>query len=64
MPFENSGEGTIGATMDALLDTPLKLCGELMLRVRHNLLSKAPIELIEKIYAHPQAFGAVSPLAG
>ena len=29
-----------GATMDALLDTPLKLCGELMLRVRHNLLSK------------------------
>ena len=55
LPFENSGEGTIGATMDALLDTPLKLCGELMLRVRHNLLSKAPIELIEKIYAHPQA---------
>ena len=57
VPFENSGEGTVGETFDALLETPLSIGGEIMLRVRHNLLSAeafAP-EAAETIYAHPQA---------
>ena len=55
LPFENSSEGTVGETMDALLETPLNLCGELMLRVRHNLLSKSALANIKTVYAHSQA---------
>ncbi|MGI9297146.1 MAG: prephenate dehydratase [Gammaproteobacteria bacterium] len=57
-PFENSGEGTVGDTFEMLMETPLAVCGETTLRVRHNLLaaeSPAPSE-IKTIYAHPQAF--------
>ncbi len=57
VPFENSGEGTVGDTFDALLQTPLAVGGEIMLRVRHNLLAAkqfAPEET-ELVCAHPQA---------
>ena len=57
-PFENSGEGTVGDTFQMLMETPLCICGEAVLRVRHNLMTKAAMQLsdIEFIYAHPQAF--------
>lgn len=56
-PFENSGEGTVGEAFDALLETPLSLCGEIMLRVRHNFLAASPIlpEEVKTVYGHPQA---------
>lgn len=42
VPAENTTEGAIGRTLDLLLATPLTICGEVMLRVRQNLLrSKA-----------------------
>ena len=56
VPLENSTEGTVGATMDALLETPLMIGGEIMLRIRHNLLSRAAdLGAIRSIHAHPQA---------
>lgn len=58
VPFENSGEGTVGDTFDALLDTSLEIGGEIILRIRHNLLAadKTAPDKIKTIYAHPQAF--------
>ena len=58
VPFENSSGGTVGETFDTLRDTNLQICGEVILRIRHNLLAKRKIELkdIETIYAHPQTF--------
>ena len=56
-PFENSSEGTVGDTFDALLQTSLHINGEIMLRVRHHLWARKPIKLsaVKTVYAHPQA---------
>ena len=58
VPFENSNGGTVGETFDVLADTDLQICGEVILRIRHNLLARHKLELnsIETIYAHPQTF--------
>lgn len=57
-PVENSTEGAVGRSLDLLVSTPLSACGEVILRIHHNLLAK-PAENgsrnIQKIYAHAQA---------
>jgi chorismate mutase/prephenate dehydratase len=56
VPVENSTEGTINNTLDRFLNSPLKICGEVELRVHHFLMSKAPaLERVERVCAHPQA---------
>ena len=57
VPFENSNEGTVGDTFAALLETPLSIGGEIMLRVRHHLLAAHEFSLaaVVAVYAHPQA---------
>jgi chorismate mutase/prephenate dehydratase len=42
VPIENSTEGAIGRTLDLLLTTPLKICGEVVLRIHQHLLSNEP----------------------
>ncbi|MEW6375575.1 MAG: prephenate dehydratase, partial [Thermodesulfobacteriota bacterium] len=56
VPIENSIEGSVNRTLDMLIESEVKICGEIMIRVSHDLLSKSgnPQE-IEKIYSHPQA---------
>ena len=58
VPAENSTEGAIGRTLDLLLQSPLKVCGEVMLAVHQCLLAKkhAPGD-IKTVYSHPQSFG-------
>ncbi len=56
VPAENSGEGSINDTLDLLQHTPLKICGEIQLRIRHCLLARAGEKgTIQNVYAHPQA---------
>ena len=56
VPVENSTEGAVGRTMDLLLATPLKICGEVVLRIHQNLLShEADLSRITKIYSHAQS---------
>ncbi|MGE5490717.1 MAG: prephenate dehydratase [Actinomycetota bacterium] len=56
VPVENSTEGAVGRTMDLLLATPLKICGEVVLRIHQNLLSKADsLSHITKVYSHAQS---------
>lgn len=56
VPVENSTEGAVGRTLDLLMQTNLKICGEIELAVHHNLLSKsANLSSIEKIYSHAQS---------
>ena len=57
VPIENSTEGIVSHTLDMFMDSNLKIFSELMLEVSHNLMSKGPLESIEKIYSHPQALG-------
>ncbi|MCX7845342.1 MAG: prephenate dehydratase [Dictyoglomaceae bacterium] len=56
VPIENSLEGTVGTTMDLLVETTLKVIGEVYLPIQHCLLSlKDSLDEIERIYSHPQA---------
>lgn len=56
VPVENSTEGAVGRTMDLLLVTPLKVCGEVLLPVHQNLLSSADtIAQVERVYSHSQS---------
>lgn len=56
VPVENSTEGAIGRTLDLLIGTNLKICGEVELPVHHNLLSRQDNpEKIRKLYSHTQS---------
>ena len=58
VPVENSTEGAIGRTLDLLLQSPLKVCGEVMLAIHHCLLAPGAILTgIKRVYSHPQSFG-------
>jgi chorismate mutase/prephenate dehydratase len=56
VPAENSTEGVVGRTLDLLVSTPLRICGEIELRVHQNLLVKeGELKEIRKIYSHSQS---------
>jgi chorismate mutase/prephenate dehydratase len=56
VPVENSTEGAVHHTFDMFLTTPLKICGEIELRVHQNLLSRASdTSQIERVYSHAQS---------
>ena len=59
VPVENSLEGSINRVYDLLLDSSLKVCGEVELRVVHCLITcpEAGLDSIKKVYSHPQALG-------
>jgi chorismate mutase/prephenate dehydratase len=55
VPAENSTEGVVGRTLDLLITTPLRICSEIDLRVRQNLMSKAKLGAIRRVYSHAQS---------
>ena len=59
IPAENSLEGSISLSFDLLLDSSLKVFGEIELRVVHCLIgiTEARLDLIKRVYSHPQALG-------
>ncbi len=54
VPVENSTEGSVNLSLDLLLDYPLHICGEVQLRIVHNLVSRIAMEAIQRIYVHYQ----------
>ena len=58
VPVENSTEGTVSRSLDLLLQSPLKLCGEVLLPVHQCLMSREPnLAAIKRVYSHPQSLG-------
>lgn len=56
VPVENSTEGAVGGTLDLLLAKPLKVCGEVKLRINQQLLSRADgIGAAKRLYSHAQS---------
>lgn len=56
VPVENSNEGAVGLTLDLLLSSPLKICGEVTIPVHHCLLSaQMDIAKITHILSHAQS---------
>jgi len=56
VPVENSTEGSVTTTLDLLIDAPLLIVGEILLPIRHALMSLSgkPAE-IRRIYSHQQS---------
>ncbi len=72
VPVENSSEGAVSRTLDLIVGSPLKVCGEVYLPVHQHLLRKltAPggseatgadsephLEGIGRVYGHAQSLG-------
>jgi chorismate mutase/prephenate dehydratase len=56
VPIENSTEGTVNHTLDMFLTSPLKIGGEVALRIEQHLLATdAGLENIQRIAAHEQS---------
>jgi chorismate mutase/prephenate dehydratase len=56
VPIENSSEGTVNSTLDMFLISPLGICGEVELRIHHNLMGQmSALDRVRRICAHPQA---------
>ena len=56
VPIENSTEGVVSHTLDMFLDSPLQIYAEIVIEVRHNLLSKqSRLQAIKRLYSHRQA---------
>lgn len=57
VPVENSTEGVINHTLDLFMNSSLKICGEVELRIHHHLLSKCnDLKAVQKVYSHRQSF--------
>jgi len=55
VPIENSLEGSIGITMDSLKENDIYIIGEVIVPIKHCLLSKGHMEDIKVILSHSQA---------
>ncbi len=54
-PVENSTAGSINKAFDLLLDHDLKVHGEILLRIHHNLMAAPGEGEITQVRSHPQA---------
>lgn len=56
VPVENSTEGAVGRTLDLIVSSPLRICGEVILPVHQTLMRKtAGREGIARVYGHAQS---------
>lgn len=56
VPVENSMEGAVTHTLDELMGSSLRICGEVYLPISQSLLSREDSPgRIEKVYSHPMA---------
>ena len=56
VPVENSTEGSVTNTLDMFLISPLRICGEVELRIRQHLMGRMQESGdIERICSHPQS---------
>lgn len=57
VPIENSTDGGIGATLDMFMETDVRVCSEVLVRVHQALLAKCAPGAIRKIYSKAEVFG-------
>ena len=56
VPIENSTEGSVNNTLDMFLTSPLKIAGEIELRIEQHLMSSfRELDKVERICAHEQS---------
>ncbi len=57
VPVENSTEGAVGRSLDLMPQTPLKTCGEVLIRIHHHLMASdiAQFSAIQRVFSHGQS---------
>ena len=55
-PVENTAGGGVIETLDALIDSNVRICAEVLMAIHHNLLGNCSLEEVEKIYSKPEVF--------
>ena len=56
VPVENSTEGVVTHTLDSFVGSPLRICGEVTLRIHHCLFARGVVmEEVRKVYSHQQS---------
>jgi chorismate mutase/prephenate dehydratase len=56
VPVENSTEGVISHTLDRFLNSPLKICGEVEIRVHQNLMGLVnSLDEVTEVFSHQQS---------
>ncbi len=56
-PVENSTEGSVNHTLDMFLTSPLKICGEVEMRIHQHLMGRMKeIGQIRRVCSHSQSF--------
>ncbi len=56
VPIENSSAGVVTHTLDLFLGSPLKICGEVQMRIQQHLMGKmGRLDEIRRVSAHPQS---------
>ncbi len=55
VPIENSTDGRIADTLDMFTRVPVRICGEVQLRIHHHLLARCSRSEVQEVYSKPQA---------
>jgi len=57
VPIENSTEGAVNHTLDVFMDSELRICAQILMKIENHLAAKCPRGGIRRLYSHPQVFG-------
>lgn len=55
VPLENSTDGRVADTLDMLTRMPVRISGEVQLRIHHTLLGRCTRAEVQEVYSKPQA---------
>jgi chorismate mutase/prephenate dehydratase len=55
VPVENSTDGRVADSLDMFAKLSVKICGEVPLRIHHNLLGRGPRSAVRMVHSKPQA---------
>ncbi|MFH2028360.1 MAG: prephenate dehydratase [Nanoarchaeota archaeon] len=56
IPLENSVSGTVGLSLDGLMEFDLNIIGEIILKINHNLVGHDGMKNIRTLYVHPHTY--------
>ncbi len=55
IPIENSTEGSVREALDSFVESDLKIVGQIYMEIAHALISRSPLDKIERVYSKDQA---------
>lgn len=57
VPIENSTEGAVNHTLDVFMESDLRICAQILMKIENHLAANVPKSDVRRLYSHPQVFG-------